>query len=180
MESLCCLNVCGSNNKIVIVTLLFHYGDLFSPFLWEMEKVTFGSLCYNRSLYVLSLYFNKYTTLKHLSGKNSIWSNTQFFLQFVYVFTGILSATGNGYVIYMTAKRKTKLKPPEFMTLNLAVFDFGISGEFKWLDIMLLMMSSVRCAFSKIEMMYYISERISLWYIRFYLVVCWKYTAFSI
>lgn len=53
------------------------------------------------------------------------------FLQFVYVFTGILSATGNGYVIYMTAKRKTKLKPPEFMTLNLAVFDFGISGEFK-------------------------------------------------
>lgn len=54
-----------------------------------------------------------------------------FFLQFVYVFTGILSATGNGYVIYMTAKRKTKLKPPEFMTLNLAVFDFGISGEFK-------------------------------------------------
>lgn len=49
--------------------------------------------------------------------------------QFVFVFTGILSATGNGYVIYMTAKRKTKLKPPEFMTLNLAVFDFGISGE---------------------------------------------------
>lgn len=39
-----------------------------------------------------------------------------------------MSATGNGYVIYMTIKRKTKLKPPEFMTVNLAVFDFGISG----------------------------------------------------
>lgn len=39
-----------------------------------------------------------------------------------------MSATGNGYVIYMTIKRKTKLKPPELMTVNLAVFDFGISG----------------------------------------------------
>ncbi|ROL43425.1 Opsin-5 [Anabarilius grahami] len=47
---------------------------------------------------------------------------------FYILIIGILSATGNGYVIYMTAKRKTKLKPPEFMTLNLAVFDFGISG----------------------------------------------------
>lgn len=42
--------------------------------------------------------------------------------------TGIMSATGNGYVIYMTIKRKTKLKPPELMTVNLAIFDFGISG----------------------------------------------------
>lgn len=41
---------------------------------------------------------------------------------------GILSATGNGYVIFMTVKRKTKLKPPELMTVNLAIFDFGISG----------------------------------------------------
>ncbi|XP_008335469.1 opsin-5 isoform X2 [Cynoglossus semilaevis] len=40
---------------------------------------------------------------------------------------GILSATGNGYVIYMTIKRRTKLKPMELMTVNLAVFDFGIS-----------------------------------------------------
>ncbi|XP_077409789.1 opsin-5 [Vanacampus margaritifer] len=40
---------------------------------------------------------------------------------------GILSATGNGYVLYMTIKRKTKLKPPELMTVNLAIFDFGIS-----------------------------------------------------
>lgn len=43
--------------------------------------------------------------------------------------TGIMSATGNGYVIYMTIKRKTKLKPPELMTVNLAIFDFGISGN---------------------------------------------------
>ena len=42
--------------------------------------------------------------------------------------TGIMSATGNGYVIFMTIKRKTKLKPPELMTVNLAIFDFGISG----------------------------------------------------
>lgn len=41
---------------------------------------------------------------------------------------GIMSATGNGYVIYMTIKRKTKLRPPELMTVNLAIFDFGISG----------------------------------------------------
>ncbi|XDV41519.1 hypothetical protein PO909_010382 [Leuciscus waleckii] len=46
---------------------------------------------------------------------------------FYILIIGILSATGNGYVIYQTAKRKTKLKPPEFMTLNLAIFDFGIS-----------------------------------------------------
>ncbi|MEQ2241516.1 hypothetical protein ILYODFUR_026182 [Ilyodon furcidens] len=45
-----------------------------------------------------------------------------------YGIRGILSATGNGYVIYMTIKRKTKLKPPELMTVNLAIFDFGISG----------------------------------------------------
>lgn len=47
---------------------------------------------------------------------------------------GILSATGNGYVLYMTIKRKTKLKPPELMTLNLAIFDFGISGIFHLLS----------------------------------------------
>ncbi|XP_062323488.1 opsin-5 [Osmerus eperlanus] len=40
---------------------------------------------------------------------------------------GILSATGNGYVIYMSMKQKNKLKPPELMTVNLAIFDFGIS-----------------------------------------------------
>lgn len=58
----------------------------------------------------------------------SLGENMQYNSYF-YVFTGILSATGNGYVIYKTIKRKSKLKPPEFMTLNLAVFDFGISGE---------------------------------------------------
>lgn len=41
---------------------------------------------------------------------------------------GVMSATGNGYVLYMTFRRKTKLRPPELMTLNLAIFDFGISG----------------------------------------------------
>ncbi|XP_051952426.1 opsin-5-like [Xyrauchen texanus] len=46
---------------------------------------------------------------------------------FYILIIGILSTTGNGYVIYMTAKRKSKLKPAEFMTLNLAIFDFGIS-----------------------------------------------------
>ncbi|XP_078131302.1 opsin-5 [Sander vitreus] len=46
---------------------------------------------------------------------------------FYICFIGIMSATGNGYVIYMTIKRKTKLKPPELMTVNLAIFDFGIS-----------------------------------------------------
>ncbi|XP_030201085.1 opsin-5 [Gadus morhua] len=40
---------------------------------------------------------------------------------------GILSATGNGYVIYQSFRRKSKLKPPEMMTVNLAIFDFGIS-----------------------------------------------------
>jgi hypothetical protein len=42
---------------------------------------------------------------------------------------GIMSAIGNGYVIYMTIKRKTKLRPPELMTVNLAIFDFCISGK---------------------------------------------------
>ncbi|KAM6964938.1 opsin-5 [Aplochiton taeniatus] len=46
---------------------------------------------------------------------------------FYILIIGIMSATGNGYVIYMTIKRKTKLKPPELMTVNLAIFDFGIS-----------------------------------------------------
>ncbi|XP_028809137.1 opsin-5-like [Denticeps clupeoides] len=46
---------------------------------------------------------------------------------FYILIIGILSAIGNGYVIYMSFKRKTKLKPPELMTVNLAIFDFGIS-----------------------------------------------------
>ncbi|XP_064196337.1 opsin-5 [Anguilla rostrata] len=40
---------------------------------------------------------------------------------------GVMSATGNGYVLYMSVRRKTKLKPPELMTVNLALFDFGIT-----------------------------------------------------
>uniref|UniRef100_A0A3B3SZ50 Opsin 5 n=1 Tax=Paramormyrops kingsleyae TaxID=1676925 RepID=A0A3B3SZ50_9TELE len=40
---------------------------------------------------------------------------------------GILSVIGNGYVLYVALKRKAKLRPPELMTMNLAIFDFGIS-----------------------------------------------------
>ncbi|KAK1796289.1 hypothetical protein P4O66_008880, partial [Electrophorus voltai] len=39
----------------------------------------------------------------------------------------IFAAIGNGDIIYMAIKRKTKLKPAELMTLNLAIFDLGIS-----------------------------------------------------
>uniref|UniRef100_H3C3V3 G-protein coupled receptors family 1 profile domain-containing protein n=1 Tax=Tetraodon nigroviridis TaxID=99883 RepID=H3C3V3_TETNG len=48
---------------------------------------------------------------------------------YIFIIGGVMSATGNGYVLYMTFKRKTKLKPPELMTVNLAIFDFGISGR---------------------------------------------------
>ncbi|KAJ7416335.1 hypothetical protein WISP_72506 [Willisornis vidua] len=41
---------------------------------------------------------------------------------------GILSTLGNGYVIFMSSKRKKKLRPAEIMTVNLAVCDLGISG----------------------------------------------------
>ncbi|KAK2514793.1 opsin-5-like protein [Columba guinea] len=44
---------------------------------------------------------------------------------------GILSTLGNGYVIFMSSKRKKKLRPAEIMTVNLAVCDLGISGT--WL-----------------------------------------------
>uniref|UniRef100_A0A8B9R0V1 Opsin-5 n=1 Tax=Anas platyrhynchos TaxID=8839 RepID=A0A8B9R0V1_ANAPL len=40
---------------------------------------------------------------------------------------GILSTLGNGYVIFMSSKRKKKLRPAEIMTVNLAVCDLGIS-----------------------------------------------------
>ncbi|MBN3291181.1 OPN5 protein, partial [Polypterus senegalus] len=50
---------------------------------------------------------------------------------FYLIIIGALSILGNGYVIFMSCKRKTKLKPPELMTVNLALFDFGISGT--WL-----------------------------------------------
>ncbi|RXM27747.1 CD2-associated protein [Acipenser ruthenus] len=47
---------------------------------------------------------------------------------FYMIIVGILSAVGNGYVIVMSWKRKTKLKPPELLTINLAVFDLGITA----------------------------------------------------
>nr|AAP72140.1 G protein-coupled receptor 136 [Rattus norvegicus] len=40
---------------------------------------------------------------------------------------GILSTFGNGYVLYMSSRRKKKLRPAEIMTINLAVCDLGIS-----------------------------------------------------
>uniref|UniRef100_H3B1A3 Opsin-5 n=2 Tax=Latimeria chalumnae TaxID=7897 RepID=H3B1A3_LATCH len=40
---------------------------------------------------------------------------------------GAISSVGNGCVLYMAYKRKTKLKPPEIMTVNLAICDFGMS-----------------------------------------------------
>lgn len=46
------------------------------------------------------------------------------------IFIGILSTLGNGYVIFMSSKRKKKLRPAEIMTVNLAVCDLGISGKF--------------------------------------------------
>lgn len=61
-------------------------------------------------------------------GKESELMDNWYDRSFSFSFSGIMSATGNGYVIYMTMKRKTKLKPPELMTVNLAIFDFGISG----------------------------------------------------
>ncbi|XP_032755363.1 opsin-5 [Rattus rattus] len=39
---------------------------------------------------------------------------------------GILSTFGNGYVLYMSSRRR-KLRPAEIMTINLAVCDLGIS-----------------------------------------------------
>ncbi|XP_034847122.1 opsin-5 [Mirounga angustirostris] len=40
---------------------------------------------------------------------------------------GILSTFGNGYVLYMSSRRKKKLRPAEIMTINLAICDLGIS-----------------------------------------------------
>ncbi|KAB0358552.1 hypothetical protein FD754_002708 [Muntiacus muntjak] len=40
---------------------------------------------------------------------------------------GILSTFGNGYVLYMSSRRKKKLRPAEIMTVNLAICDLGIS-----------------------------------------------------
>uniref|UniRef100_K7FFW2 Opsin-5 n=1 Tax=Pelodiscus sinensis TaxID=13735 RepID=K7FFW2_PELSI len=40
---------------------------------------------------------------------------------------GVLSTFGNGYVLFMSIKKKKKLRPAEIMTVNLAVCDLGIS-----------------------------------------------------
>ncbi|XP_019376239.1 PREDICTED: opsin-5 [Gavialis gangeticus] len=46
---------------------------------------------------------------------------------FYLTIVGVLSTLGNGYVIFLSARQKKKLKPAEIMTMNLAVCDFGIS-----------------------------------------------------
>ncbi|XP_059837225.1 opsin-5 [Hypanus sabinus] len=46
---------------------------------------------------------------------------------FYLIVIGLVSIFGNGYVIYMTIKQKNKLKPAELMTVNLAIFDFGMA-----------------------------------------------------
>ncbi|XP_069461942.1 opsin-5 [Ambystoma mexicanum] len=40
---------------------------------------------------------------------------------------GVLSTLGNGYVIFISAQKKKKLRPAEIMTVNLAFCDLGIS-----------------------------------------------------
>lgn len=48
---------------------------------------------------------------------------------FLFFLVGILSTFGNGYVLYMSSRRKKKLRPAEIMTVNLAICDLGISGK---------------------------------------------------
>ncbi|OXB60528.1 hypothetical protein ASZ78_002159 [Callipepla squamata] len=58
---------------------------------------------------------------------------------------GILSTLGNGYVIFMSSKRKKKLRPAEIMTVNLAVCDLGISViVFSYVKIILKVKSSTK------------------------------------
>lgn len=74
----------------------------------------------------------EHANLSTHSALKYIWKH---FTAVSFSLAGILSATGNGYVIYMSIKRKTKLKPPELMTVNLAIFDFGISGNIIFCDL---------------------------------------------
>ncbi|XP_030249900.1 opsin 9 isoform X2 [Sparus aurata] len=43
------------------------------------------------------------------------------------IFTGVLSLLGNGTVLLVYCRKRKKLKPPELMTINLALCDFGFS-----------------------------------------------------
>uniref|UniRef100_A0A3B4YQT4 Opsin 9 n=1 Tax=Seriola lalandi dorsalis TaxID=1841481 RepID=A0A3B4YQT4_SERLL len=42
-------------------------------------------------------------------------------------FTGVTSVLGNGTVLLVYCRKKKKLRPPELMTINLALCDFGFS-----------------------------------------------------
>ncbi|XP_071324366.1 opsin 9 [Trachinotus anak] len=42
-------------------------------------------------------------------------------------FTGVTSVLGNGMVLLVYCRKKKKLRPPELMTINLALCDFGFS-----------------------------------------------------
>ncbi|KAM9353488.1 opsin 9 [Symphorus nematophorus] len=42
-------------------------------------------------------------------------------------FTGIVSVLGNGTVLLVYCRKRKKLRPPELMTINLALCDFGFS-----------------------------------------------------
>lgn len=91
-------------------------------------------------------------------GKESELMDNWYDRSLSFSFSGIMSATGNGYVIYMTMKRKTKLKPPELMTVNLAIFDFGISGTASLRSTMQLCLSTgdIDCVVA-ISITYYFS-----------------------
>ncbi|XP_040899719.1 opsin 9 [Toxotes jaculatrix] len=43
------------------------------------------------------------------------------------IFTGVTSVLGNGMVLLVYCRKKKKLRPPELMTINLALCDFGFS-----------------------------------------------------
>uniref|UniRef100_A0A3P8SV75 Opsin 9 n=1 Tax=Amphiprion percula TaxID=161767 RepID=A0A3P8SV75_AMPPE len=43
------------------------------------------------------------------------------------IFTGIASVLGNGLVLLVFCRRRKKLRPPELLTINLALCDFGFS-----------------------------------------------------
>ncbi|XP_068180339.1 opsin 9 [Antennarius striatus] len=42
-------------------------------------------------------------------------------------FTGVMSLVGNGMVLLVSGRRRRKLRPPELLTINLALCDFGFS-----------------------------------------------------
>lgn len=40
---------------------------------------------------------------------------------------GVASVLGNGVVLLVYSRKRKKLRPPELMTINLAICDFGFS-----------------------------------------------------